>query len=518
MSRLIFCILATLLLTACQSGTDQLFQPGAITSQFFTIPAGKDTTLRTKQGAIIEIPKGAFQTNGSSVQLEIKEAYHLSEMIRAGLTTQSNGQLLSSGGMIYINAVGENTVKITEAIKVAIPSRELKDMQLFKGEQDGDGNINWTDPAPLAKETYSPITAGKTLFTKNCTSCHAVNKDLTGPALAYISKRRDEHYLYAFTRNSQELIKYGDMYGNQLARCVYEQWNRTPMNLFPNFTDEDMQNLYAYIESASDSSALPYISDDVTQECIDSCEVYYRMKDMLKWKKDSLIKDNGAQLEETRHPDTSDKRNNTIIESDSLPEIDMLPPIVPEQHPGLYYKFTIESFGWYNVDVLLKAGPGVSESNLMVRIQGTYRERLNVYIVIPSARIFAAAGKKNDNYVFSDTEDGKVFLPVNTKAYIMVMGDREDDILFAMSQFYVQDKNQLELSPAVVTKAQFNQFVSKLNFEQLNIKLEDAKNADDLRKTVKDLKAAELLKPKGCNCDCGLTQPAASDTAVSEYY
>jgi hypothetical protein len=71
-------------------------------SQFFTINTGQDTILITSKGAVIRIPKGAISGDENTVQLEIKEAYSIEDIFRAGLTTQSNGQPLSSGGMIYI--------------------------------------------------------------------------------------------------------------------------------------------------------------------------------------------------------------------------------------------------------------------------------------------------------------------------------------------------------------------------------------------------------------------------------
>ncbi len=51
---------------------------------------------------------------------------------------------------------------------------------------------------------------GKALFAQNCASCHAVNKDLTGPALKGVEDRwPDKKLLYKWIRNNQEVIKSG---------------------------------------------------------------------------------------------------------------------------------------------------------------------------------------------------------------------------------------------------------------------------------------------------------------------
>ncbi len=71
-----------------------------------TINPAKDTVLRLPKGGIISIPKGSFD---KELTLEIREAYTLQDMLLAGLVTESNGQLLESGGMIYINTAEQRT-------------------------------------------------------------------------------------------------------------------------------------------------------------------------------------------------------------------------------------------------------------------------------------------------------------------------------------------------------------------------------------------------------------------------
>jgi mono/diheme cytochrome c family protein len=94
---------------------------------------------------------------------------------------------------------------------------------------------------------------GQQLFSQNCASCHAVHKDLTGPALAGVEERwgNDKARLYSWIRNNQALLKTGDKYANEL----YVKWNRTPMNLFPNLKDEEIESILTYIKSVPDPKA-----------------------------------------------------------------------------------------------------------------------------------------------------------------------------------------------------------------------------------------------------------------------
>jgi mono/diheme cytochrome c family protein len=93
---------------------------------------------------------------------------------------------------------------------------------------------------------------GKALFSQNCASCHAVNKKLTGPALAGVEDRWSEKKnLYAWIKNSQAFLKTGDAYANKL----YNEYNKTAMNLFPNLADKDIDAILAYIKSVPAADA-----------------------------------------------------------------------------------------------------------------------------------------------------------------------------------------------------------------------------------------------------------------------
>ncbi|MFN4006779.1 MAG: c-type cytochrome [Chitinophagaceae bacterium] len=87
---------------------------------------------------------------------------------------------------------------------------------------------------------------GKALFSANCASCHAVKKDLTGPALAGVEDRwESKELLYKWIRNNQAVIASGNKYANDL----YTKWNKVPMNQFPNLKDEEIAAILTYINT-----------------------------------------------------------------------------------------------------------------------------------------------------------------------------------------------------------------------------------------------------------------------------
>jgi mono/diheme cytochrome c family protein len=505
---------------------NSLLSTGKLPTQLFSIDISKDTTLITKNGALIRIPRGALSANGNTVQLEVKEAYSMQDIIKAGLTTQSNGQPLSSGGMIYINAVGENTVRITQKISIATPTPFIeKNMQLFKGETQGDSTINWINPKPLPENPQlTALDKGKVLFQDNCATCHAIGKNGTGPDLAHVMKRLIpslykgkfglDHF-YEFTRNPAKVMAHEVYY-----RCLKNKFGGAMMNAFPDLTNEDLDNLYAYIENESESRNLP-VTDNGILKCLDSCQLYYEVASKWKEIKSRLEKDSNDLLDDVRSFPVSRNPPAELTISDTIEQPITFPEKVsPIENRSLYYQFTIESFGWYNLDMILENFPGFQPSKLMVRIQGQYKERLSIYLIIPSLKLMAPGGplkNKPDTYGFYET-DGTIPLPQHAQAYIITMGEYEDQIIFAKKEFSTQEKQEFDLQLTTITKEAFQQQIAAMQLSDVAFKISDTKNAAELRTAIKELKKAEDLKPKNCDCDCFLNDPhEAAGESGSDY-
>ena len=91
---------------------------------------------------------------------------------------------------------------------------------------------------------------GQELFKENCATCHAVDKNLSGPALAGIEERiKDKQLLYAWIRNNAAVLLTGDKYFTDL----FLQYNKTAMTAFPQLTDEDIDNILEYINEVTQS-------------------------------------------------------------------------------------------------------------------------------------------------------------------------------------------------------------------------------------------------------------------------
>jgi len=102
---------------------------------------------------------------------------------------------------------------------------------------------------PIVKE-------GKKLFNANCAACHKLNKRGIGPALKGVSEKYDREWLYSWIKNSSSMIKAGD----PQAVAVYEEYNRSVMNNFPQLSNEDIDKILAYTDYTPPLSVAPVAS------------------------------------------------------------------------------------------------------------------------------------------------------------------------------------------------------------------------------------------------------------------
>ena len=86
------------------------------------------------------------------------------------------------------------------------------------------------------------IQAGKSLFNANCAACHQLNRKAVGPALSGVTEKYDKEWLYSWIRNGTQMIKDGD----PQAVAIWEEYNRAVMTNYPQFSDEQIDNILAY--------------------------------------------------------------------------------------------------------------------------------------------------------------------------------------------------------------------------------------------------------------------------------
>lgn len=96
-----------------------------------------------------------------------------------------------------------------------------------------------------------------------CAACHTIGKGkLVGPDLKGVNERHDKEWLHSFIRSSQTMVKNGD----PIAVKLFEENNKIPMP-DNNLTDEQIDNILAYIENYDESApAAAPVTTTATEE------------------------------------------------------------------------------------------------------------------------------------------------------------------------------------------------------------------------------------------------------------
>ena len=94
---------------------------------------------------------------------------------------------------------------------------------------------------------------GEKLFKANCAACHKLYKKATGPALYGVGDKYEKEWLYSWIKNSGALIASGD----SRANAIFEEYNKSVMNVFPGLSDKDIDDIVAYTYTEKKVPAAP---------------------------------------------------------------------------------------------------------------------------------------------------------------------------------------------------------------------------------------------------------------------
>lgn len=141
-----------------QTKLDSAYTSIRPTIQLFKIDNNRPNKIVAANGTEVLVPAECFtKPNGDKVrevQIEIVEAFSLSDFISSGLTTLSNGQLLMSNGMIFLNAKsGNENLQLINGTSLTVSMPTMTDnrgFQLFSGNGE-----NWNLDTSMTKTDYS---------------------------------------------------------------------------------------------------------------------------------------------------------------------------------------------------------------------------------------------------------------------------------------------------------------------------------------------------------------------------
>ncbi len=130
---------------------DDLFANIAEKPQIFIVSSDKESSVTGEKGTIIHVDPNRLETvDGSpidqNIQVELLELIDIQSMLSSNIQTVSNGEILITGGAYYLNMTSNGKqlqIKPDMFLDVEFPKLTEEKMELFMGERDSFGQMNW---------------------------------------------------------------------------------------------------------------------------------------------------------------------------------------------------------------------------------------------------------------------------------------------------------------------------------------------------------------------------------------
>ena len=457
-----------------------------------------DTTLVGLRGGRFNIAGGSF-AGSDPIDIEIKEVYSPIEILYAGLTTESGGRLLESGGMIYINASrNHELVELLKPIDVSIPADYVnEEMQLFKGEEKVDGSIDWVDPVMLdTNANRSSIDTGKGLFATYCASCHSMYTDLTGPALAGVEGRvNDRNILKAFIKNPAAV-----MAETPYFNCLKQQFGSVQPP-FPDLTDRQLDNIYDYIKNETakrpdllKAQAMPVSIRDSNSKADTS--IYYSSCFAAPCGFDTIYVETttalanmvDAQIEATKE----DSMDYQYKDPEPLEQAQREMGFTEIIGTGGRYNFTINTLGWFNVDAFSEGLKGTEIVDLKVSTEFEAKAELVVNVFFPAKKILTiGVFHKEDGLFHFEKYKGQIPLFLNDDAIVFANASIGEKLYYGITRFTVGKQNMIPVTIKESTEHELSNAFKEMKLDQVDLDIITKKR---------------LLVPKKCEGSDGIKQ------------
>ncbi|MEM9546518.1 MAG: OmpA family protein [Bacteroidota bacterium] len=200
----------------------------------FVIEPQRESKLTLSKGTDVLIPTDAFcmldgtPVSNENIRIQFKEAFEYSDMVDQHLYTQTENQILETGGMIYIEATQNGKplrLQDGKQIDLTFPSQEevKEGMQLFTGVEDENGVI-WEETgeeitsttdnsqAPFIQVDLSPLlnldVKGRVIPSLDFATMPTYPKAVRKPNLPYKGNYTEEKYTLALEKYHAALKRY----------------------------------------------------------------------------------------------------------------------------------------------------------------------------------------------------------------------------------------------------------------------------------------------------------------------
>ncbi|MEO6883307.1 MAG: hypothetical protein ABI199_04695 [Bacteroidia bacterium] len=401
---------------------------------YFNIKSNIDTTLLGKKGTFIFVPRNCFvlqngQVYKGKIRLQLKEVFDKSDMILSNLQTESNGKLLESGGMIYLDANGANgeelNIKKGANLYVEIPTKEQKaGMEVYQGNYSHNTNqINWTSPKALEKQLipipieyldFEWIRLANGDTTKENEEIKILN------AQEEMSKNTKYENTFVATREFQKRFSLASACAEKLWQFDYKKYD-TFLDIYLTNLDKDLWYCDSLFYKKAQIEFLKKLKS-VGQTTFQNDYTYDERDVNELYKGEHLgkvmsIKNYGINLSATNAYQLLLKKGISKKEAlDEIRKYRIQQGIISEirkkiNEDYLTYQFNMTHLGWVNVDVCVYKG---QRKDFFVQVKDAPNDiKMKAFIVLDKMNSVLSKGIEANTCTFYDFPSGqkkKIFI------------------------------------------------------------------------------------------------------------
>lgn len=444
------------------SGNRKAFTTDNLNMQTFTLDAGKDNTIKGEKGTELTIPKNTFtDAQGNlvtgNITVQLKEALSISDIVTGGLTTTSNGEILSSGGMLYVNAKqGDNDVFIgkSKSIGVSVPTDNfVPEMQIFTGNEDADGNINWVEPKDIIKKPVAKPASNKAA--KSTKAAKPSQGNMFDAILDYVEDGdKDDTYPAPYTKPLKPYKNNGGIViavniDNPELLPEFMPFSNVSWKLVDEsaFSKEDNEKDWKHVSvkrSAKDNIyVLTFKGTDKDRDEIKEYEVYpvlegeeYEVALADYNKKIAAYEKEMKLLEEKRKEQEEINKRIERNLTDESKAMDFAND----------YIFEVTRLGWINCDYFYRKG-NLKDVLVRITINNTGKNDVYAYMVIKEDKVcLAGFPDENGSFMFGSAGNAYIKMPLGIKVTILGVSAQQDGTLkFASKDVTITKETSVSL-------------------------------------------------------------------------
>ncbi|MDJ1466598.1 hypothetical protein [Xanthocytophaga flava] len=463
------------------SPADSLLTQLRPAKQRFQVKADTDQVITGKYGTFIFIPENSFvdasgQLVTGQVDLELVEVLSTGDFVSSRLQTISNGKLLQSEGMLYIDAKANGqsvTLAPDKQLRIELPilakASGTSQTKIFSGTYDKRGNINWEEtgkldnkliPLPLKEFTYrywtsyivdKPSTNGfvsSKLISYEIDSTTFLNPKLQNTFIA--TREFEERFWYIIW---EDLSHYS--YPEVETQKVK---NRNYLPILNIYLSNLNKNLWYCDSLACHTIKLWHKKDslynhrylDMTSTQIeDQFEIFYKQR-LTK-----VIDFAGVDLSKKDARQRLRKKGKTLKEIDEImnayirqQQLITIRKNKQEAQQITQNSFAVAKLGWINCDQFYDA-PKAKEANILASIHTpiSLSTATSVVLILNNRRIaINGESDKDSSYHFTGSSAPYTKLPIGEKATIVALAYQDNQPYIGLKSITISEAGTYEIN------------------------------------------------------------------------